>query len=162
MDVRFRVVRVRLDSGEVETLVTTLPREGFPPEVLSELYHQRWSIENSYRVLKWQNHLARMHCRRDDLSRQEVWARLAMHNLVSAVVACAGRLFPHEDAPDAKYRTVIDRHRATFCCATFLLNPGACPACVTEWIARGRTPVRPGRTSPRDKRAIGFAALNGR
>lgn len=162
VDVRFRVVRVALDSGEVETLVTTLPREGFPPEVLSELYHVRWQIENSYRVLKWQNHLARMHCRRDDLSRQEVWARLAMHNLVSAVVACAGRLFPHEDAPDAKYRTVCDRHRATFCCATFLLNPGACPSCVTEWIARGRTPVRPGRTSPRDKRAIGFAALNGR
>ena len=155
VDVAFRVVRVRLDNGDLETLVTTLPREGFPPGALRDLYHERLGIENAFRVLKWQNHLAQMHCRRDGLARQEVWARLAMHNLVSAVVACAERRRPHGGAGR---ETVCDRHRATFCCATFLLNPGACPACVTEMIARARTPVRPGRLWARHKRAIGYAS----
>jgi len=113
-------------------------------------------------VLKRQNHLAQMHCRRDDFARQEVWCRLAMHNLVSAVVACAERAYPHEDAEGTKHATVPDRHRATFCCATFLLNPDACPAGVLERIAGRRTPVRPGRTSVRDKGSVGFAALFGR
>ena len=164
VDVCFRVVRVRLGNGELETLVTTLPRDRFPPEVLRDLYHTRWRIENGFRVLKWQNHLAQMHCRIDGLSRQETWLKLASHNLVSAAVAAAEALHPHVGAPGAKYDTVPDRHHATVCVTSFLLSPHSRwdpPAdgreCVTRSIASHRTQLRTGRTSPRRKRAIGHA-----
>ena len=153
-----------LGNGELETLVTTLPRDRFPPEVLRDLYHTRWRIENGFRVLKWQNHLAQMHCRIDGLSRQETWLKLASHNLVSAAVAAAEALHPHVDAPGAKYDTVPDRHHATVCVTSFLLSPHSRwdpPAdgreCVTRSIASHRTQLRTGRTSPRRKRAIGHA-----
>ena len=90
VDVTFRVVRFRLDNGTWETLVTTLSREEYPLEVLKKLYFLRWgNIENAFRVLKWDNHLSQMHCKLDNSSRQEIFARIAMYNIVSCVIQIA-------------------------------------------------------------------------
>ena len=43
---KFSVVRVLLDTGEYETLATSLPRT-FTPAEIKELYHARWRIEMS-------------------------------------------------------------------------------------------------------------------
>ena len=40
---KFRVVRIVLDTGEYETLATSLPRS-FTPTEIKELYHARWKI----------------------------------------------------------------------------------------------------------------------
>lgn len=40
---KFRVVRVLLDTGEYETLATSLP-QSFTPSEIKELYHARWGI----------------------------------------------------------------------------------------------------------------------
>ena len=42
--IRFRLVRIRLDDGSYECLVTNLPRDKFPPGKLKRLYHLRWGI----------------------------------------------------------------------------------------------------------------------
>ena len=39
---KFRVVRILLDTGEYETLATSLPRSITPSEI-KELYHARWN-----------------------------------------------------------------------------------------------------------------------
>ena len=52
-NLRFRVVRFQLDTGEYETLVTTLPRDKFSLYTLKDLYHMRWGIETSFRELKY-------------------------------------------------------------------------------------------------------------
>jgi hypothetical protein len=44
--IKVRLVRVELDSGEVEVLVTSLRDSGrYPSTVFKELYHQRWPVE---------------------------------------------------------------------------------------------------------------------
>lgn len=48
-----RFVSVRLSSGELEVLVTSLlDEESFPPESLKEVYHWRWGVESFYGQLK--------------------------------------------------------------------------------------------------------------
>ena len=47
-----RMVRVKLDTGESEVLITNLPREEFPQEKFKEIYHLRWGIETAYETLK--------------------------------------------------------------------------------------------------------------
>lgn len=48
-----RVISVTLINGEVEYLYTNLlDRKAFPYEDFLWLYHQRWSIEESYKVMK--------------------------------------------------------------------------------------------------------------
>ena len=50
---KVRLVSVRLSTGELEVLVTSLLDEAvYPTEVFGALYHLRWSIETHYQVLK--------------------------------------------------------------------------------------------------------------
>lgn len=57
---KFRVVRVLLDTGEYETLATSLPRS-FTPSEIKELYHARWGIETAFRELKYGMGLVNLH-----------------------------------------------------------------------------------------------------
>lgn len=51
---KFRVVRFMLNTGEYETLITSLKRgsDGFSLKELKELYHARWGIETAFRELE--------------------------------------------------------------------------------------------------------------
>lgn len=49
---KIRVVRFKLDTGEYETLATSLPRSITLAEI-KELYHARWGIETAFRELKY-------------------------------------------------------------------------------------------------------------
>jgi len=43
--VRLRVIKLRLPTGQIETLVTTLTEEEMPEEAFGEWYTLRWRIE---------------------------------------------------------------------------------------------------------------------
>lgn len=48
-----RLVRITLDSGEAEVLCTSLLDQArYPYALFKELYHQRWPVEEDYKVLK--------------------------------------------------------------------------------------------------------------
>ena len=49
---RIRVLKVRLDTGEVETLLTNLSQKQLPIRKAGALYFKRWGIETGYDVLK--------------------------------------------------------------------------------------------------------------
>ena len=50
---RLRLIRVELDSGESEVLVTNLiDRETWPIDLFGDLYHCRWPVEEDYKVMK--------------------------------------------------------------------------------------------------------------
>ena len=159
VDVTFRVIRTRLSSGKWETLVTTLlDRAAYPTADLIGCYARRWKLEVSYRSLKWQSHMAQMHCRLDESARQEVWARLAMYDVVTAVVAAAEAAHPHEDR--GIWRTVPERGFAAALVREFFARPDAVACDVPLEVSRRRVPVRPGRRRPRPMRAIGFFPLH--
>jgi hypothetical protein len=51
---KVRLVRIELDSGEVEVLVTSLlDRAQYPLSVFKDLYHHRWPVEENYKVMKY-------------------------------------------------------------------------------------------------------------
>jgi len=51
--VKVRFVRVRLETGEYEVLVTNLlDTETFPTEEFKAIYHMRWGVEGFYKILK--------------------------------------------------------------------------------------------------------------
>jgi hypothetical protein len=50
---RCRLIRVELDSGETEILITSLlDTAQYPYELFKELYHCRWPVEEDYKVIK--------------------------------------------------------------------------------------------------------------
>lgn len=173
-DVTFRVVRFQLDNGTWETLVTTLTSEEFSIEELKELYFKRWSnIENAFRTLKWDTHLSQMHCKLDNSSRQEVFARLAMHNIVSCIISIANNLEPiirklkgaetgknTKDTPITKNSLIINRRFATHLVCDFLKNEDSISFDVIEMLLRYKVPVRSGRSFKRNMRIISFISFS--
>jgi hypothetical protein len=50
---KLRLIRVELDTGETEILITTLiDRELYPVDIFMELYHKRWPVEEDYKTMK--------------------------------------------------------------------------------------------------------------
>jgi hypothetical protein len=48
-----RLIRIELDSGETEVLITTLiDSETHPYDIFAELYHKRWPVEEDYKTMK--------------------------------------------------------------------------------------------------------------
>lgn len=53
IDLKLRLIRVELDNGETEILITSLlDMEKYPLEIFLDLYHSRWPIEEDYKVMK--------------------------------------------------------------------------------------------------------------
>ncbi|MFR4352581.1 MAG: transposase [Roseburia sp.] len=81
----FRVVRILLDTGEYETLATSLPRSITASEI-KELYHARWGIETAFRELKYGLGLVNLHGKKDEFVKQEIFAAMIMSNFCSRIV----------------------------------------------------------------------------
>jgi hypothetical protein len=53
LDLKLRLIRIELENGETEILITSLvDTEKYPPEIFLDLYHHRWPVEEDYKVMK--------------------------------------------------------------------------------------------------------------
>src|SRR5450759_4872225 len=50
--IRLRVIKVKLSTGEIETLITDINEEDLPYEEAKALYFKRWGIETKFDELK--------------------------------------------------------------------------------------------------------------
>lgn len=148
----FRVVRFLLDSGEYETLVTSLDREAFSLEQLKELYHMRWDIETSFRDLKYSIGLTHLHSKKDDLIRQEIYAAVIMYNYCSRVSSSLAM----QKRQKCKYAYKVNFAMAIHICKTFYRSVKKDFESLICDISHYVEPVRPGRKDARNLRAKRF------
>ena len=141
----FRVVRFQLDTGEFETIVTSLDRKKFPISRIRELYHLRWGVETSFRTLKYAIGLTSFHARKEESVKQEIFARLLMYNFC-ARIAGSVVIEQHEDNV---YTYKVNFTQAIHICFAYLKRN--LDIDIRELIRRHVEAVRPGRT---DKRKI--------
>lgn len=142
----FRVVRFQLDNGSYECLLTNLPPEQFDINALKEIYHMRWGIETSFRYLKHTVGLLDFHSKKADSIKQEIWARLIMFNFCSEI----GRIVPHKEST-SKYRYIKNYTNLVLICRRILMSVSFKVTDIVTLITRVLSPVRPGRSNPRNK-----------
>lgn len=78
---RFRVVRILLDTWEYETLATSLPRSITPSEI-KELYYARWGIETAFREQKYDLGLVNLHGKKDEFVKQEILGAMTIEMFI--------------------------------------------------------------------------------
>lgn len=149
----FRIVRFPISDDTYEVVVTNLDAGAFPPDALKKLYGMRWGIETSFRDLKYTVGLLHFHSKKVEYIFQEIFASLIMYNfselITSHVVIEKGT---------KKYEYKVNFSVAVHICREFLLKKGI-PLEIELLIARYITPIRPGRSRPREmkvKQAISF------
>ena len=145
--IHFRLVRIQLDDGSYECLVTNLPRDTFTPKMLKKLYHLRWDIENAFRDIKYPIDLLHFHGKSAQFVLQEVLCSLVMFNFCAYICVHADILKPTKNT---KYRYKVNFANAVGPCRSYL--HGSIDE--TELLDRLRlapTPIRPNRHSPRHR-----------
>lgn len=149
----FRVVRFSITDDSYEVVVTNLDRDEFSADVLKQLYGMRWGIETSFRDLKYTIGLLHFHSRKVEYILQEIFARLIMYNFSELITSHVVM-----EKKDRKYEYKANFSVAVHICREFLLGKNI-PPNIEALIARYITPIRPGRSRPRDmkvKQTISF------
>lgn len=150
----FRVVRFMLDTGEYETVCTSLPNS-FTIDDIKELYHMRWGIETSFRMLKYAVGLINLHGKCDDFVRQEIYAALTMYNFCNRI----SNMVVVQQKKSNAYAYKVNLTMAIYLCKQFYRTPNADGEKLIKDIARYTEPVRPGRRDERNIRAKSFAGF---
>ncbi len=84
--IRLRLLRIELDNGEIEILITSLKdMEKHPHEEFVELYHLRWPIEEDYKTLKYRLEVENFSGKSVHSVYQDFHAKLFSKNLAAAI-----------------------------------------------------------------------------
>lgn len=151
---KFRVVRFQLDTGEYETLATSLPRSITLSEI-RELYHARWGIETAFRELKYGIGLVNLHGKKDEFVKQEIFAAMIMSNFCSRI---ANEVVIRKSTTNV-HEYKVNMKMAIHICRKFLRTEDADEVGLLRDIAKYTEPVRPGRRDERNikpKSFVGF------
>lgn len=84
--VKVRCVKIELDSGEVEILLTNLEKNKFTKEEIKELYNLRWQIEISYKHLKNNLKIECITSSKEILIKQDIYSQVLVSNMLQAFI----------------------------------------------------------------------------
>jgi hypothetical protein len=158
LELAVRFITVRLSTGELEVLATSLLEEtNCPPESFGEVYGRRWGHETFYGRLKGRLDLE--HCSGQTVAavEQDFHALILLSNVESVVLGAAQGELAEASAGRA-VQVQVNRAVSLHALKSRLIDllAGAQPAEavlaeLTEWFLHTPTRVRPGRTLERRK-----------
>lgn len=151
---RLRICRFQLDSGNFETIATSLPRS-FTLQDIKELYHLRWGIETGFRDLKYSIGLVNIHSMVYNYTIQEVWAALTAFNCTSRIV----RDVVVRQPPGSAYAYRVNFKNAVALVKEAIRDPCADWSNLVREIGKNLVAVQPGRQDERNLRAKGFVGF---
>ena len=138
----FRIVRFPLSDDNYEVIITNLDENEFPPDELKKLYALRWSIETSFRHIKFSLGALFFHSNKVEFISQEIFAALIMYNLteltISLVVLSQNR----------KYIYRVTFSNAAYVVRQFFLGRVPPPE-LEALLSRFISPIRPDRSFSR-------------
>lgn len=166
-----RLIRVELDTGEIEILCTTLTdTEIHPHQEFKELYHLRWNEEEAYKLLKNRAEVERFTGKTAKAVKQDFLAKVFLMSLMAAYA------HPIEEKVRAEYKAdknrkhdqKINRTNALAMTRDILVGlfskrdyPGAFNA-FDQIVSTTREIIRPNRKNPRKHRPKKPYAMNHR
>ena len=153
-----RVIRVVLDTGEIEVLLTNLT-ENFD---FKSLYFCRWGVEKEYDVLKNTLEIENFSGRTEAAIKQDFYAHIIASNMLAASYWEAQELVDatRNSNPDNKHLYKVNVSQAAGTLKSFLVRAilakssrkrNKLLAEMHTRIARASIPIRPDRTVPRKK-----------
>jgi hypothetical protein len=153
-----RFVSVRLSTGELEVLATSLlDEELYPTEEFLGLYHERWGHETFYGTLKGRLDLENFSGKTVEAVRQDFYATLLLCNLESALSQPATEQLSHASA-NHKYPKQINHAVAYHALKDQMLDllysnlPAEAVLTKLQMLFVGSpVPIRPERKAPRRK-----------
>jgi hypothetical protein len=158
--IHLRFVRILLQSGEYEYLVTNLTPEEFSTKEIGELYSLRWGIETVYDDLKNKLSMENFTGTKPILLEQDIYATIYLCNIMNDIMLEAQMELEQEDGHDGKHDMSINKNIAIGIMKEdlihFILEKSdrkrkARMLAIVDEIKRNLLPIRKGRHYPRTK-----------
>ena len=144
-DLTFRIVRFPIAENSYECIVTNLPEDEFPMEQIKLIYFSRWSIEGSFRKLKYTIGLSNFHAYKPEYIKQEIWAKLIAYNITETLINHT--VVKHGDT---KHEYKVNFSVAAHICRVFLrLTTEKDSIDVMNLLCKELLPIRNERQYPR-------------
>jgi hypothetical protein len=107
-----RVLKIKLSTGETETLLTTLNQKQLPIREAGEVYFKRWGIEVEYDLLKSKLQLENFSGKTKVSVLQDFYATIYLGNVTAACAAVADAEIAEADkGKNLKYERKANRNR---------------------------------------------------
>ena len=144
-DLTFRIVRFPISEDSYECIVTNLPEDEFPMEQIKLIYFSRWSIEGSFRKLKYTIGLSNFHAYKPEFIKQEIWAKLIAYNITETLINHT--VVKHGDT---KHEYKVNFSVAAHICRVFLrMTTKKDSLDIMDLLCKELIPIRNGRQYPR-------------
>jgi len=158
LSIQLRLVRVELDYGEPEVLITSLiDSEKYPHSLFAELYHDRWPVEEDYKVMKCRIEIENFTGQSQLSVYQDFQARVFSKNITSMLAfAAQDKVEQTTDNRKHSYRINLTQALSTMRDSIVLLfhsTGQAVQTLISDLLitfASAIEPVRPGRKYPRN------------
>jgi len=156
---RVRIIKITLNSGEIETLITNLDEKELPYEKAADLYFKRWGIETKLNSLKNKLELENMSGRRVITVNQDFWASLYLANMFASLEWETNAIIGEKTADSnnkhqqtTNENRLISKARKLFVRCLLETSPSKKKILFSqlfEDVARRPVEVKPDRSSPR-------------
>jgi len=156
-----RVVKFRLQSGIIETLVTNLTQEEMPTELFPQLYNLRWSVETTYRSIKKILQIENFSGTSPLFILQDFYATMFLRNMAAFAKWDANKYISETQNKNNKYsqqtnETLLVGHlKDNLIKALLEPRPRARAKMIRDillQVASDKIPIRPGRSFPRQRK----------
>lgn len=77
-----RIANIKLETGEIESLITNIPEKTANPQELKDLYGKRWQIEKTYDILKNKIHIENFSGKRKIIIEQDFYSQTLLYNIL--------------------------------------------------------------------------------
>jgi len=155
-----RVIKFRLDSGEIETLITNIADRRLGKKAFKKLYYMRWPVETKYDIVKNKLQLENFTSRSVEGIEQDFYAAMYLTNVVAAAtIDVQPKITDTRKDKDNKYEykantnELIGVLKDRFVLALSYDEPSkqtAAVQCIIDEISGSVIPRRVNRSNPRN------------
>jgi hypothetical protein len=85
-NIKIRCVKITLETGEIEYLLTNLDNNEFSTDEINKLYNLRWKIELNYKHLKNNLKIECITSSKDLLIKQDIYSQVLVANMLQAFI----------------------------------------------------------------------------
>ena len=170
--IRLRFVKVPLNTGEIEFILTNVPESIISQNEMKTIYHCRWDIETSYDELKNKLQLENFTGQKPIIIEQDIYATGYLYNLISDIINdVEDEIADSKKYKQRKYPMAVNRNLAIGILKEELIRlilekdekiQEALMARIMDEISENVEPVRDDRRYPRTKGQLASNYCNNR
>jgi len=86
--IKLRLIKITLTTGETEILMSSLfSNKDYPYSIFSDLYHQRWSVEEDYKIMKSRLNIENFSGKSVEAVLQDIHAKTLSKNIAAVAIS---------------------------------------------------------------------------